>query len=98
MILDMKHCRVLLTSVPPGQVVLGTWEVLLNPCLALRRISPQSKMFERKSQLLELQILSVEIFVSFDNFQIALVSVPIAQVSVPPAPHRQCQGKWLMLN
>lgn len=94
----MKHWRVLLASVPPGQVTLGTCEVLLNPCFALRRILPQSKVFERKYRLLELQILSAEIFVSLNNFQIASVSVPIAQVSMPPAPHRQCQGMLLMLN
>lgn len=71
----------------------------MAPALHFGQVSPQSKMLEGKCQFLELQIFCcLFFFFPLDNFQIVLVSVPIAQVSVPAAPQRQCQGKMLMLN
>jgi len=60
---------------------------------ALGALAPKPDVGEGNLSCLLFRYFLLKGFVSFKNFQIALVSVPIAHVSAPPAPHRQRQGK-----
>lgn len=88
-VLGTRHSRALAASVPPKEE--SCWPL---PC-TLGKCHPKARCLKGNASSSNFRYF---LLIILFPFQIILVSVPIAQVSVPAAPHRQCQGKMLMLN